>query len=60
MESLGFYVCEADLEDELIRCLGPQVVEQVLAAHGKLARFALIRSSPTIEDERSTSSSAAS
>jgi hypothetical protein len=28
MEALGFYVCVADLEDELIRCLGPAAVEQ--------------------------------
>src|SRR5205085_3482244 len=28
MESLGFYVCVEDLEDELIRCLGVASVEQ--------------------------------
>jgi OLD-like protein len=39
MERLGFYVCERDLEDEVIRCLGASVVEEVLAAHGKLGSF---------------------
>jgi hypothetical protein len=29
MEPLGFYVCEADLEDELIRAHGPASVEAV-------------------------------
>jgi hypothetical protein len=36
MESLGFQVCVADLEDELIRALGADAVERVLAAHGEL------------------------
>jgi hypothetical protein len=29
MEALGFYVCVADLEDELLRCLGAACVEQL-------------------------------
>ena len=36
MEALGFYVCEADLEDELIRALGPGRVEELVADHGDL------------------------
>ncbi|HEY3207766.1 MAG TPA: TOPRIM nucleotidyl transferase/hydrolase domain-containing protein [Gaiellaceae bacterium] len=36
MEALGFYVCEADLEDELIRALGADRVEQIVEAHGDL------------------------
>ncbi len=39
MERLGFYVCEADLEDELIRALGPAAVERVVAAQGELGSF---------------------
>src|SRR6184192_2882347 len=35
----GFYVCHADLEDELIRALGPAAVEQVVEAHGDLGSF---------------------
>jgi hypothetical protein len=33
---LGFFVCVADLEDELIRSLGPARVEQVVEAQGEL------------------------
>ncbi len=32
LERLGFFVCEADLEDELIRALGPARVEAILEA----------------------------
>jgi hypothetical protein len=46
MERLGFYVCERDLEDELVRCLGAAVVEGVLAAHGKLGSFRTYQKQP--------------
>ena len=39
MEALGFYVCTADLEDELIRALGYAVVEQIIRAQGELRPF---------------------
>src|ERR671919_449780 len=39
MEALGFYVCVEDLEDELIRALGADAVEQVVAAQGELGPF---------------------
>jgi hypothetical protein len=39
MESLGFYVCVADLEDELIRSLGAASVEQVVDGQGELRSF---------------------
>jgi hypothetical protein len=39
MEQLGFYVCDADLEDELIRSLGAAAVERVVAAQGELRSF---------------------
>jgi hypothetical protein len=39
MELVGFYVCVADLEDELIRALGADAVEQVVAARGELGSF---------------------
>ena len=39
MERLGFYVCVADLEDELIRALGAAAVEDVVDAHGDLGPF---------------------
>jgi hypothetical protein len=46
MERLGFYVCVADLEDELIRALGPAVVEQVVDAHGDLGRLRTLQKQP--------------
>lgn len=46
MERLGFYVCDRDLEDELVRCLGAPVVEEVLAAHGKLGSFRTYQKQP--------------
>jgi len=36
MEGLGFFVCVRDLEDELIRALGPERVERIVEAHGDL------------------------
>ncbi len=39
LERLGFYVCVADLEDELIRALGVAAVEQVIEAEGELGPF---------------------
>lgn len=38
-ENLGFYACSEDLEDELIRALGPEAVEQVIAAEGEIGAF---------------------
>ena len=35
----GFYVCEPDLEAELIRALGAERVLEVVEAHGDLAPF---------------------
>ncbi|MGN9919769.1 TOPRIM nucleotidyl transferase/hydrolase domain-containing protein [Micromonospora palomenae] len=46
MEALGFYVCVADLEDELIRALGTAGVERVLAAEQDLARFRVFQNQP--------------
>jgi hypothetical protein len=39
LERLGFHVCVADLEDELIRSLGPAAVEQLIEAQGDLGPF---------------------
>jgi hypothetical protein len=46
MGSLGFYVCEADLEDELIRSLGAAEVEHVIDVHGDLNAFRLLQQQP--------------
>jgi hypothetical protein len=39
LAGLGFFVCVADLEDELIRSLGAGRVEQLIAAEGELTPF---------------------
>lgn len=46
MERLGFYVCSRDLEDELIRALGADRVEEVVAEHGDLAPFRTLQKQP--------------
>jgi hypothetical protein len=46
MESLGFYVCVADLEDELIRAVGADSVEQVVDAEGDLRSFRTLQKQP--------------
>jgi streptomycin 3"-adenylyltransferase len=56
MESLGFYVCVADLEEELIRSLGAASVEQIIDAQGELGSFRTFQKQPaqqgkTIEEQ---------
>ena len=46
MEKLGFFVCSADLEDELIRCLGTANVEQALESQGDLRAFRTFQNQP--------------
>ena len=46
MERAGFFVCEADLEDELIRALGARRVERVIDAHGELGSFRTMQRQP--------------
>ena len=46
MEGLGFYVCTADLEDELIRALGHAAVEQIIRAEGELRPFRTFQKQP--------------
>ena len=46
MERLGFYVCVADLEDELIRALGTAAVERVVDAQGELGSFRTLQKQP--------------
>jgi predicted ATP-dependent endonuclease of OLD family len=46
MERLGFYVCVADLEDELIRSLGAAAVERVIDAQGELELFRTFQRQP--------------
>jgi OLD-like protein len=46
LEALGFYVCEPDLEGELIRALGAPGVEAVLERSGKLSSFRTFQKQP--------------
>jgi hypothetical protein len=46
MESIGFYLCVADLEDELIRSLGPASVQEVIDAQGELGSFRTMQRQP--------------
>jgi hypothetical protein len=46
MERLGFFVCDADLEQELIRTLGAAPVERVVEAHGDLGAFRTLQKQP--------------
>ena len=39
LERAGFFVCDRDLEDELIRAVGPDAIEAILAKEGDLASF---------------------
>jgi hypothetical protein len=46
MEKLGFYVCVADLEDELIRSLGVAAVEGVVDEQGELRALRTFQKQP--------------
>ncbi len=46
MEALGFFVCVADLEDELIRVLRPARVEEIVDREGDLGAFRTLQKQP--------------
>ena len=46
MEELGFYVCDADLEEELIRALGAPRVEEIIRVNDDLHRFQTLQQMP--------------
>jgi len=50
MERLGFFVCVADLEEELIRALGAPRVEEILQANEDLHRFRTLQQMPAWRD----------
>jgi len=52
LERLGFYVCVADLEEELIRALGTASVERVLEAQGDLGSFRTLQKQPAWRGRR--------
>jgi len=51
LSRLGFFVCVADLEDELIRAAGAGLVLEVFAAHGDLGAFRTIQRQPAHRGE---------
>ena len=46
LEGLGFFVCVADLEDELIRALGRHAVERVIEEQGEINSFRRFQAQP--------------
>jgi hypothetical protein len=51
METLGFFVCTRDLEDELIRALGTDAVEHIIAAQGELRSLRTLQRQPAQRDQ---------
>jgi hypothetical protein len=51
LAALGFFVCVADLEDELIRVLGAGRVERLITAQGELTSFRTFAKQPAHRDE---------
>jgi OLD-like protein len=50
VEELGFYGCDADLEDELIAALGVAAVQRVIAAAGELGALRSLQRQPAQRD----------
>ncbi len=50
LDRLGFFVCVADLEDELIRSLGVGRVERLIEAQGELGPFRTFTRQPAQRD----------
>jgi NAD(P)-dependent dehydrogenase (short-subunit alcohol dehydrogenase family) len=51
---VGLFVCERDLEDELVRGLGVAATEAVLGAHGKLGAFRTYQKQPAHQTRRTS------
>ncbi len=50
LEAHGFFCCSADLEDELIRALGPAEVVRLVEAQGQGRSFRTLRRQPALRD----------
>lgn len=50
LAAVGFHVCHADLEDELVRAVGVGHVERVLADEGDLRSFRTVQHQPAHRD----------
>lgn len=51
LEELGFFVCRADLEDELIRAVGAEEVLRIVAAEGEQRSFRTLQRQPAMRDK---------
>ena len=51
LEELGFYACDANLEDELTRALGPGAMEELLEAQSELSAFRTYQKQPAHREE---------
>jgi hypothetical protein len=51
LEGLGFYACDANLEDELTRALGPAAMEELLEAQRELSAFRTYQKQPAHREE---------
>src|SRR5262245_40239503 len=58
LEALGFFACDADLEDELIRALGVSAVERLLDEQDELESFRIFQSQPAHRGGRDRSTEA--
>ena len=54
MEALGFFVCDRDLEDELIRALGVDAVVRAIEGEGELASLRIMQRQPAQRDRPAT------
>ncbi|HJQ90190.1 MAG TPA: ATP-dependent endonuclease, partial [Acidimicrobiia bacterium] len=50
LESVGFFVCVADLEDELIRALGAEAIVEIIDAQGELGSLRILQRQPFHRD----------
>ena len=51
LEQLGFYACDANLEEELTRAMGPAAMEELLEAQGELRAFRTYQKQPAHRHE---------
>jgi predicted ATP-dependent endonuclease of OLD family len=51
IEEHGFFICDADLEDELIRSVDEQGMEQLLASENDLSAFRSLQNQPVWRDK---------
>jgi hypothetical protein len=52
LEGFGFYACDANLEEELTRALGPDGMEGLFESQGELTAFRTYRKQPAHRHER--------